>query len=93
MPLGTSSAFAICNIPNLYTNFRCNFFDKNEIEPPYMVALLLCALWILNDAVKYVPNDVRTSVHINFAIIMQIATTTPFIAAPVNNQDKINPQQ
>ena len=42
MPLGTSSAFAICNIPNLYTNFRCNFFDKNEIEPPYMVALLLC---------------------------------------------------
>ena len=44
MPLGTSSAFAICNIPNLYTNFRCNFFDKNEIEPPYMVALLLCAI-------------------------------------------------
>ena len=42
MLLRASSAFAICNKPKIYTNFRRNFFAKNETTPPYMVALLLC---------------------------------------------------
>ena len=52
MLLRASSAFAICNKPKIYTNFRRNFFAKNETTPPYMVALLLCVEPFLVDLMQ-----------------------------------------